>query len=145
MEQEDLRQLIERLQQLHIQRERISAEERRILQEIHQPFIGDNNNTERPTQRAVVEDDNAVVETVTVVPTQDFQLGQHVYITNTITHTGLVRRATHADRAAIVTHFTNTGRIGLRTYNGYRTHRLSGNLRPLTPEEQTLFASERRH
>ena len=108
MLQEDLRQLIERLQQLHIQRENISAEERRILREINQPFIGDDN-AERPTERAVVEDDNAVVEAVTVEPAQDFQIGQHVYITNTITHTGLVRRATHADRAAVVTHFTNLG------------------------------------
>ena len=146
MDQIDLRRLVERLQQLHIQREQISAEEGRILREIHQTTTGDNNNsnTERPAQRAVVEDDRAIAEEVAVEPTPVFQLGQHVYITNAITHTGLVRRATHADRAATVTHVTNTGRIAIRTYNGYRTHRLPGNLRPLTPEEKILFASERR-
>jgi hypothetical protein len=149
MKKEDLQQLVERLQQLRLQREQISAEEGRILQQIQQPTavtIGDNNNTstERPASRAVVEDDRAVAAAVAVQQQPVFHLGQHVYITNSITHTGLVRRATHADRAGIVTHLTNSGRIAIRTYNGFKTHRLPGNLRVLTPEEKTLYGSDRR-
>jgi hypothetical protein len=140
MEGEDLRRLIERLQQLHIQRENISAEERLILQTIHQPLIG--NNTERSAPRAVVVDEVVTTRIATVVPV--FQVGQQVYITNRITHTGIVRRATNADRAAIITHFTSTGRVGIRTYNGYNTNRQPTNLRLLTPEEVISFESERR-
>ena len=142
MDQEELRRLIERLQQLHFQRETISAEEQQILQNIlHQPPIGGINNTERPAPAAVVETDEAPV---VAVAAQLFRIGTHVYITNNISHAGLVRRATRADRAAVVTHHTNTGRVGIRTYNGYRTNRQPENLRLLTLEEQVLCQADRR-
>jgi hypothetical protein len=141
MEEEDLRHLIERLQQLHIQRENISAEERHILQTIHHPLLL-GNNTDQSAPRAVIVDEVVATTTASVVPV--FRVGQPVYITNRITHTGIVRRATNADRAAIVTHFTSTGRVGIRTFNGYNTNRQPTNLRPLTPEEVISFESERR-
>jgi hypothetical protein len=140
MEKEELRRLIERLQHLQIQRENISAEERHILQTIHQPLLV--SNAERSAPRAVVVDDEATASTTPVEPV--FRIGQQVYITNRITHTGLVRRATNADRAATVTHFTSTGRVGVRTYNGYSTNRQPSNLRVLTPEETISLESERR-
>jgi hypothetical protein len=142
MEREELCRLVERLQDLQIQRENISAEERHILQTIHQPLLV--SNAERSAPRAVVVvHDEATARTTPVEPV--FRIGQQVYITNRITHTGLVRRATNADRAATVTHFTSTGRVGVRTYNGYNTNRQPSNLRALTPEETISLESERRH
>jgi hypothetical protein len=140
MEREELCHLIERLQQLQIQRENISAEERHILQAIHQPLVANNN--ERSAPRAVVVDDEVTARIGSAEPV--FSIGQQVYITNRITHTGLVRRATIADRAATVTHFTSTGRVAIRTYNGHNTNRLPANLRILTSEEITSSESERR-
>jgi hypothetical protein len=67
---------------------------------------------------------------VGVSSTTLFYIGQRVYITNRITHVPLLRRATEADRTAIVTHFTPS-RVAIRTINGYHTHRHPKNLRPL--------------
>lgn len=144
MDQQELIQLIDQLQQLQIQRESISAEEQRILQRIRRSAdSGDNNDngSELPTRAAVVTSDVVSSAVATTPPT--FSIGQHVYITNNINHT-VVRRATNADRASVVTHFTNTGRIAIRTYNGFRTNRVAANLRVLTDEEQIAYSAERR-
>ncbi len=120
---EELEQLIERLHQLHLQRENISAEERNILHTILSDRVQDSTVVATTTAVATV----AANPAATVAPV--FRIGQQVYITNRINHV-LVRRATEADRTAIVTHFT-ASRVAIRTINGYHTYRHPKNLRPL--------------
>ena len=92
------------------------------------------NTTPVPTVVAQVPTVTAVpvpVPTVVAPVPTAFHIGQRVYITNRITHV-LVRRATEADRTAIVTHFTASSRVAIRTsINGFHTHRHPKNLRPL--------------
>jgi hypothetical protein len=130
---DSLNELIARLQHLHLEQARII----RALEDIAEIEIEPIVNVIAPT----VDDDNAHLEPVSVgvavpvpVPTvaqtvAAFHIGQRVYITNRITHV-LVRRATEADRTAIVTHFTAT-RVAICTINGFHTHRHPKNLRPL--------------
>jgi hypothetical protein len=137
VEGETLNQLIERLQQLHLEQETILQ----ALEDIAQQDIivdqepranviqgNERDRTPAPTAAAVT-----VVAPVTL-PTPStptvFYIGQRVYITNRITHVPLLRRATEADRTAIVTHFTAT-RVAIRTITGVHTHRHPKNLRPL--------------
>jgi hypothetical protein len=144
VEEESLHQLIERLQQLHLEQERILA----ALENI----VAADSESEPAPAAAVTEPVSpvSVAESEPVHPTTPvavpvpvprgqvfpvaqtvaaFHIGQRVYITNRITHV-LVRRATEADRTAIVTHFTPT-RVAIRTINGFNTHRHPKNLRPL--------------
>lgn len=132
-----LNQLIERLQQLHIEQER-------ILQELESIAAAD----EQVSIIAVADGQVSIPEPVSIpsipdtvpvpvalpapfvrVPPITFHIGQRVYIINRITHV-LVRRVTEDDRTAIVTHFTPS-RIAIRTINGFHTHRHPKNLRPL--------------
>jgi hypothetical protein len=140
---DSLNQLIERLQQLHLEQARIIEALENIITEAP---ADDRNERERtPTSVAAIamavpvlaptvhniEPVATVTATVPVsVPTTMFHVGQRVYITNRITHVSLVRRATEADRTAIVTHFT-ASRIAIRTINGYHTHQHPKNLHPL--------------
>jgi hypothetical protein len=142
MDPAELNQLIEQLKHLQVRRENISAEERRIVQRISNS-IGDSNNSSEPqSQPAIVETDVVrSAEQVTAPPT--LHIGDHVYITNLITHTA-PRRPTNADRASIVTGFTSAGRVAIETYNGYRTNRLPKNLRKITAEEKIAYLAERR-
>ena len=117
MAESTLDRLLEQLQQLHL-------EQGRVLQALE----------------SIIEDTAHTAVAVNVVPTvQDeahttdaatFQVGQQVYITNRITHI-VTRRVTEADRTATVTHFTSTGRVGIRTRNGFKTNRHPKHLRPL--------------
>jgi hypothetical protein len=138
---DSLNELIERLHQLHLEQERILT----ALENI----VADNEpgrpTTPAPTGVTVTVHPTTPVAipvpreptspaprepTFPVAPTvAAFHIGQQVYITNRITHV-LVRRATEADRTAIVTHFTPT-RVAIRTINGFNTHRHPKNLRPL--------------
>ena len=123
---ESLNQLVERLQHLHL-------EQARILQALENIVVTDNNveHVEPNTTPAVSVVVPATVPTVTAVPAPVptavspvptiFHIGQRVYIANRITHI-LVRRATEADRTAIVTHFTASNRVAIRTINGFYTH-----------------------
>jgi hypothetical protein len=139
MESLNLNQLIDRLQQLHLEQERILA----ALENI----IADSESEPAPVPVPVPVPVPAPVpvhpSTPVAVPlpaprepaspvtptVAAFHIGQRVYITNRINHV-LVRRATEADRTAIVTHFTPS-RVAIRTINGYHTHRHPKNLRPL--------------
>jgi hypothetical protein len=142
MESLNLNQLIERLQQLHLEQERILT----ALENI----AADSESELEPAPVAVTVPVPPVSAAEPVLPTTPvavpvpvprepvfpvaqtvaaFHIGQQVYITNRITHV-LVRRATEADRTAVVTHFTPT-RVGVRTINGFNTHRHPKNLRPL--------------
>jgi hypothetical protein len=124
-----LNQLIERLQQLHLEQERILT----ALENI----VADNEPAPAavpvpPVPVPPVSPIATVVATAAgddIEPVAVFHIGQRVYITNRINQV-LVRRATEADRTAIVTHFTAT-RVAIRTINGYHTHRHPKNLRPL--------------
>jgi hypothetical protein len=142
---DSLNELIERLQQLHLEQARIIQALENI---VAVPTDDRNEHNRTPTIVPVV----AVVATtpvstvrpapvptvtavrvpvptvVTPVPTTIFHIGQRVYITNRISHV-LVRRATEADRTAIVTHFS-ASHVTIRTINSYHTHQHPKNLRP---------------
>jgi hypothetical protein len=130
---DSLNELITRLQHLHLEQARII----RALEDIAEIEIEPIVNVIAPTvdaEDADVEPASVRVAVPVPVPTVAqtvavFHIGQRVYITNRITHV-LVRRATEADRTAIVTHFTAT-RVAIRTINGFHTHRHPKNLRPL--------------
>jgi hypothetical protein len=140
VEGETLNQLIERLRQLHLEQETIlQALEDIAQQDIvveQEPRANIIPNVVPNVVSNVVpnERDTApstpIAEAVGVSSPTVFYIGQRVYITNRITHVPLLRRATEADRTAIVTHFTPS-RVAIRTINGYHTHRHPKNLRPL--------------
>jgi hypothetical protein len=127
---DSLNELIARLQHLHLEQARII----RALEDIAEIEIEPIERGTAPTRTAtptavpvppVVVPVPVIAEVATV-----FHIGQRVYITNRITHVPLLRRASEADRTAVVTHFTPT-RVAIRTVNGFNTHRHPKNLRPL--------------
>lgn len=121
--------IIRRLEELQLARRALLEEEDTLLRALWTEHTNDNDRATRttePPQQATTPN----AETVR------FQVGQHVFITNTIRHVTF-RRTTLADRAATVARITRTGRIYICTYNGYKTWRNSTNLRALTPREQT--------
>ena len=138
-----LNQLIERLQQLYLEQGRILQALESIATENIATALEPSDNI-HPVDGVVSSTVNIVVEPTLVttpvrgepvspivIPTVAvFHIGQRVYITNRITHVPLLRRATEADRTAIVTHFT-ASRVAIQTINGYNTHRHPKNLRPL--------------
>jgi hypothetical protein len=132
VEGETLNQLIERLQQLHLEQGRILEALENIAAEAPTDDSNEGERTSTPTTAPVA---TVVTEVPVAAPAPTihnidvFHIGQRVYITNRISHV-LVRRATEADRTAIVTHFT-ASRVAIRTINGYHTHRHPKNLRPL--------------
>lgn len=67
---------------------------------------------------------------------QEFKVGQHIYIKNKITHSD--RKPTIQDRAAVITHI-DCHQINFRTYTGVETWRSLYNIRILTPQEQQQF------
>jgi hypothetical protein len=143
---DSLNQLIERLQQLHLEQARILQ----ALENIIAVAPADNRNECDVTPTTVpvaaiiatvpvpaptptvhnIEPVATVIATVPVPAPTMFHIGQQVYIINHITHV-LVRRATEADRTAIVTHFTASGHVVIRTINGFHTHQHPKNLHPL--------------
>ena len=135
VEGESLNQLIENLQHLHLEQERIQE---RILQNL-QDIAARVDADDEATNTNIVDDDTEPVAEAVAVPvpiavpvppvSPVFRIGQRVYITNRINHV-LLRRATEDDRIAIVTHFTQS-RIAIRTINGYHTYRHPKYLRPL--------------
>ena len=135
---DDEASIISRLERLHIARRELIAEEERLLQELRtgenpQPpgAAGAAQGRERASGRVV---GRGVVDRTG--RRQDFQVGDHVFITNNIRHVPFRRRATPADRAAVIERTTDN-RIYFHTYNGYSTWRHRDNLRFLTPREQT--------
>jgi hypothetical protein len=142
VERESLNQLIERLQQLHLEQETILTALENIVAD-NEPAPAAVPVPPVPVPVPPVSPIATVVATTPVAvpvprePTSPvaatvaaFHIGQQVYITNRITHVPLLRRATEADRTAIVTHFTPS-RVAIRTITGYHTHRHPKNLRPL--------------
>jgi hypothetical protein len=135
VERESLNQLIERLQQLHLEQERILTALENIVAEDNEPAPAAVPVRPVPVPPAPVPPVSPIATVVALAAGDDiepvavFHIGQRVYITNRITHV-LVRRATEADRTAIITHFTPT-RVAIRTVNGFNTHRHPKNLRPL--------------
>jgi hypothetical protein len=134
VEGETLNQLIEQLQQLHLEQETIlqalediTQQDIVVDQEPRANIVQGNECDRTPASTPAIVTVAAPV-TVPAPVTTGFHIGQRVFITNRITHI-LVRRATEADRTAIVTHFTAT-RIAIHTINSYYTHRHPKNLRP---------------
>jgi hypothetical protein len=135
VERESLNQLIERLQQLHLEQERILTALENIVAEDNEPAPAAVPVPPVPVPPAPVPPVSPIATVVATAAGDDielvavFHIGQRVYITNRINHV-LVRHVTEADRTAIVTHFTPS-RVAIRTINGYHTHRDPKNLRPL--------------
>jgi hypothetical protein len=131
VERESLNQLIERLQQLHLEQERILTALENIVVD-NEPAPASVPVPPVPVLPPVSPIATVVATTAgdDIEPVAVFHIGQRVYITNRITHVPLLRRATEADRTAIVTHFTQSC-VAIRTINGYHTHRHPKNLRPL--------------
>jgi hypothetical protein len=122
VEGRSLNQLIERLQQLHLEQERILQALESIAEDQDQIRVTTSSTAivaSQPNKRDTASVPVAVPVPVPV-PTTVFHIGQRVYITNRITHV-LVRRATEADRTAIVTHFT-ASHVAIHTINGYHTY-----------------------
>jgi hypothetical protein len=122
VEGRSLNQLIERLQQLHLEQERILQALESIAEDQDQIRVTTSSTAivaSQPNKRDTASVPVAVPVPVPV-PTTVFHIGQRVYITNRITHV-LVCRATEADRTAIVTHFT-ASRVAIHTINGYHTY-----------------------
>jgi hypothetical protein len=136
---DSLNELIARLQHLHLEQARIIRALEDIAEIEIEPVVNVVSDTNERGTAPVVPVPPVIAEPATpvalpVTPASPtvvtvFHIGQRVYITNRINHV-LVRRATEADRTAIVTHFTPT-RVAIRTINGYHTHRHPKNLRPL--------------
>jgi hypothetical protein len=146
---ESLNQLIARLQHLHLEQERILEALENIAADARDgapaPIAVSASPVTVPVTAVSTVADAApvpiavpaspvtvpvtAVSTVAVSAATVFHIGQQVYITNHITHV-LVCHVTEADRTAIVTHFT-ASRVGIRTINGFHTHRHPKNLRPL--------------
>jgi hypothetical protein len=143
---DSLNELIQRLQQLHLEQERILTALEIIVadNEPNEPApvtVPVRPMTPAPTPALIAVPVPVHPTTPVAVPAPRepaspvaplvavFHIGQRVYITNRITHV-LVRRATEADRTAIVTHFTPS-RVAICTNNGFKTHRHPKNLRPL--------------
>ena len=114
MSEEGTDDIIRRLQELHLEKEELHEEEKELLSRL------------RSKSEQEEESDNRA---------EGFAVGDHVYITNKVSHLPPLRRATPADRAAIVDNITRT-RVYLITYRGHHTWRQPGNIRALTPREQ---------
>jgi hypothetical protein len=137
---DSLNELITRLQHLHLEQARIIRALEDIVEIEIEPFVAATSDTivvptvletnERGTATTTPTPRTPTAEAVGVSSPTVFYIGQRVYITNRITHVPLLRRATEADRTAIVTHFTAT-RVAIRTITGIHTHRHPKNLRPL--------------
>ena len=117
---DDEESIISRLERLQITRREIIAEEERLLQELRSEQNAQAPGAAGAARRTAVG---------------DFQVGDHVHITNDMQHIRFRRRATPADRAAIVERAANT-RVCFRTYNGHSTWRAPDDLRHLTPRER---------
>ena len=113
--------VITRLEQLRITRRDIADEEERLLRTLR---------LRREAQRP------SATGTAGGVAHTNFQVGDHVYITNNITHVRILRRSTPADRAAVIQNISNSGRIYFTTYSGVRTWRSRDHVRHLSPSEQ---------
>jgi hypothetical protein len=139
---DSLNELIQRLQQLDLEQERILTALENIAADNEPPAspvaatIVTTGAGDEPAPVAVpVPPASPVAATGVTMGAGDsiepiaVHIGQRVYITNRINHV-LVRRVTEADRTAIVTHFT-ASRVAIHTINGYHTYRHPKNLRPL--------------
>jgi hypothetical protein len=138
---DSLNELIERLQQLHLEQARIIQALENIVEvpaddrDAHDRILTSTVDPVPPVAvpvPVIAAPATPVALPVTPVPPMVvtmFYIGKRVFITNHINHI-LVRHATEADRTAIVTHFTPS-RVAICTINGYHTHRHPKNLRPL--------------
>jgi hypothetical protein len=134
VESDSLNQLIERLQRLHLEQERIlqALKNIAIIATVDQePSANIDINIESPFAAVIASTTQVKEHDRTPTSVTGFHIGQQVYIiTNRITHV-LICRATEADRTAIVTHFTASNCVTIHTINGFHTHQHPKNLHPL--------------
>ena len=131
MSSEEEEDLITRLEQLQITRREIAREEERILQRLRAQA-----EASQPGAAPAAEEQQRRTR-------DEIGIGDHVCVTDNTPHAGF-RRATTADRAAIVDNIANTGRIYFRTCNGTRTWRTRNHLHILSPQERANIEAERR-
>lgn len=117
--------LIKELQLLQIERERIGAEERAIVQRIQLARLGTDSGEAQANQQPSQPSTTGV---------ESFTVGQKVYILNRIGHLPFTKRPSPKDRAGVVTRITKT-RVYITTYNGSETWRAPSNIKRLTLAE----------
>lgn len=152
--EQELQQTIDRLQELHLQREEIQQEEQQVLEQLAtlrgsqrtgptpDGAISSGNvpavQVQTPIVQATPESDSYGEEAGAAGPFL-YEVGEHVYITNAISHVRL-RRESPRDRAAVVYNVTRdkngNGRVSVRTYNGQTVWRRPTNLRRLRDSER---------
>jgi len=125
---DDIEDIIRQLEELRIERSRISDRERQLLSQL--AITTGRTTTNRVTPTEIENDTDSSI----------FYVGQRVYIQNRIRHVPFSRRATPKDRAGIVSRIQDE-RIYLTTYNGYSTWRNRDNLRHLTDREHDTINS----
>ena len=150
--QQALHQATQRLKQLHLQRANLHNEQAQIHQHIQaiQQAVADPTPGGPPTSTShadAVAIPTALAQAVPDDASDDnnndkphtFEVGEHVYIMNAISHVRL-RRQSPRDRAAVV---YNVGhdrngqpRVSFTTYNGYRGWRAPVNLKRLRESER---------
>jgi len=130
MSQDELGNLITRLSELQLQRQNILQEEQRITQRIAElPRRGEDD------RHRAAHAPSRVSPPPPPAPRRGvFSVGQRVFIENRIRHVPFGRRASPADRAAVV-HRVTTDKVHIVTYNGFETWRHPANIRHLTNQE----------
>ena len=114
MKEEEIKNLISKLEQLHVESGKTIDEIKRLAgKAATEPEPGTRTNT--------------------------FKTGDKVYITNRVTTLPIGRRSTTADRVAIVTKASGN-QVYFTTANGRETWRSASNLKKIMTEEYTSLA-----
>ena len=131
MTDETISSLIDQLKTLQLQRSLILEKERDILLKLEETKIV-QDKAQRPNERTEPTAVSSGHGTRTRTPRR-FNVGDSVYITNTVRH---ARNPSFKHRAGVVTRVSGR-RIYLETDSEHETWRIEANLRFLTEEEKT--------
>lgn len=132
----DIQTIIERLNSLSLERQRIAEKERALLRQATL-LTSNTGGQPDPAQHgrggriSPIEDEFVDAEEEEGV----FEVGDHIYIENRIRHVPFRLRPAPQDRTGIE-HRVTEDRVYLRTYNGYDTWRNSRNVRRLSESER---------
>ena len=121
----DLNELINQLDQLHLERQEINQREQQLLRDLRQAQRAQAPNAPPPPPANNPRNPPL------------YRVGDLVYITNRLGPAQVFgRRINGGDRGGTVTRFTpNNNRVYLTTFNGYETWRQVRNVRRITQAE----------
>lgn len=125
----EISDLIGRLERLHIERQALLRQEQEITERLREA-----TDTRRDTGAGGAVQPGRVSPTPAAPGQGRFQVGDRVFIQNRIRHVPRERNANPGDRAAIVQR-ASRHRVDITTYNGLSTWRRPENLRYLRAEE----------